>query len=650
MFRFARRLKTSSSARRSPSRRSRLGASPHLGVEALEDRSVPSSLVTPQLGSLAVADGGSKLAQIAVPSSAGASDPIQAKWLSLGGAQGFLGKAVTAELTAPDGFGRFEYFQGGSIYWTASTGADVVKGAILGKWGSLGWEKSLLGYPLTDELPMPNGIGRYNHFQNGTILWYPGLGTFLSFDRNEMLKVFARLGASGIVMSNDISTLQGWLADRVGVWMTEDVRNLASKVVNGDHANATYQFLDSLGNVKTIGLGNLHAGSSRTQLTELVNKWFLGIDEPMADVRYQAVTNIPLSSNGFNYYDVNQGALGDCWLLASLAATAARAPSALQTMFIYNGTNIVNGATVDVWTVRFFRSGVPEYITVDTELPAGGHYYDNITHANLNGTVSTELWVALAEKAYAQTNHSGWIGSDNKGVNSYAALMGGWPSFALSAITGLPSNPNAPFGHSVPINGSDLVSAWNNGQLIVLDSAPAYLLVSARIVPAHAYAVVGYDASTKLFKVFNPWGIKLTIPGFSNNYSCYDLFTANAAFLVQNFSGETFAGAVLRTTGGVQVAGSAGRLLGMLPVPSNASPGQPQTTTEQTPLALARETSTGHLDAVFSSLCCPLQGHVKMAAQRVAGEGQSDWEASDLLFAHDPVLLGSLDGEVAQSA
>ena len=49
------------------------------------------------------------------------------------------------------------------------------------------------------------------------------------------------------------------------------VQVLAGDVVNGNPANATYQ---------GQALGNLAVGSSATQLTNLINKWFFGTDHP----------------------------------------------------------------------------------------------------------------------------------------------------------------------------------------------------------------------------------------------------------------------------------------------------------------------------------------------------------------------------------
>ena len=82
----------------------------------------------------------------------------------------------------PDGVGRYNHFSrpgGASIYWTPSTGAHAIYGAIRAHWAALGWERGPLGYPTTDELGTPDGVGRYNHFTGsggGSIYWTPQLG------------------------------------------------------------------------------------------------------------------------------------------------------------------------------------------------------------------------------------------------------------------------------------------------------------------------------------------------------------------------------------------------------------------------------------------------------------------------------------------
>ena len=92
----------------------------------------------------------------AVQSSAGAYEvhgAIRDKYLALGAEASILGYPRTDESGTPDGVGRFNHFQGGSIYWTPGTSAHEVHGLIRGLWSSLGWETNpQLGYPVSDEL------------------------------------------------------------------------------------------------------------------------------------------------------------------------------------------------------------------------------------------------------------------------------------------------------------------------------------------------------------------------------------------------------------------------------------------------------------------------------------------------------------------
>jgi uncharacterized protein with LGFP repeats len=94
---------------------------------------------------------------------------IRVKWARSGGVRSFLGYPVTDETGTPDGVGRFNHFQGGSIYWTPETGAQEVHGDIRERWASMGWERSRLGYPTSDERSWERG--RLSDFQGGSILW-----------------------------------------------------------------------------------------------------------------------------------------------------------------------------------------------------------------------------------------------------------------------------------------------------------------------------------------------------------------------------------------------------------------------------------------------------------------------------------------------
>lgn len=98
---------------------------------------------------------------------------IRDKWGDLGWENTALGYPTTDELKTPDGVGRFNHFQGGSIYWSPNTDAHQIWGGIRDKWAAQGWETGPLGYPTTDELTTPDGKGKYNHFQGGSIYYSP---------------------------------------------------------------------------------------------------------------------------------------------------------------------------------------------------------------------------------------------------------------------------------------------------------------------------------------------------------------------------------------------------------------------------------------------------------------------------------------------
>ncbi|MEJ2890242.1 N-acetylmuramoyl-L-alanine amidase [Actinomycetospora aeridis] len=82
---------------------------------------------------------------------------IGSRYDALGAAGSALALPRSDELGAPDGRGRYNLFQSGSIYWTPQTGAWPVRGPILTKWGQLGYERSSLGYPKGDQRAVAGG-------------------------------------------------------------------------------------------------------------------------------------------------------------------------------------------------------------------------------------------------------------------------------------------------------------------------------------------------------------------------------------------------------------------------------------------------------------------------------------------------------------
>lgn len=100
---------------------------------------------------------------------------ILVKYTELDREKGPLGCPLNIELDNPDGHGKRQEFAGGTIYWSAASGAHPVWGAIGSKWGALGWEGGKLGYPVDDERTNPDGAGKRQQFQGGTVYWHPTL-------------------------------------------------------------------------------------------------------------------------------------------------------------------------------------------------------------------------------------------------------------------------------------------------------------------------------------------------------------------------------------------------------------------------------------------------------------------------------------------
>lgn len=94
-------------------------------------------------------------------------------WSSQGGQYGFLGLPTTGENPIRNG-GVYQNFQGGTLYWSPPTGAHSVSGDFLRFFAGQGYENGYLGYPLTQEVPIRNGV--FQVYQGGVLYWSPGAG------------------------------------------------------------------------------------------------------------------------------------------------------------------------------------------------------------------------------------------------------------------------------------------------------------------------------------------------------------------------------------------------------------------------------------------------------------------------------------------
>lgn len=327
-----------------------------------------------------------------------------------------------------------------------------------------------------------------------------------NLNRQDMIDIFRNAQDAGVIDANEVLDLRAIVSNASRFNIQDHVRVLSNKIVNGSVANQKFQGQT---------LGNLYAGSSATQLENLIRKWFLGSDRPQttsSSYTYREASG-SLFQNGISGNDIQQGAIGDCYYLATLSSIAMEKPSYIQNMFIDNSDG--------TFTVRFYNNGVADYVTVDKYLAttsSGALAYAQVGGAYNN--TSNELWVALAEKAYAQLAESGWSRGTGA-TNSYAAINGGWMDDVIKQVTNLATSWNNP----AYMLKQDLINLVNSNKILTAGfvSGGDY-----GVFDSHAYTVSAYNSSTDRFHLRNPWG-------YSDAYVSWEqLMSLDANFIWSN--------------------------------------------------------------------------------------------------------------------
>ncbi|APT93399.1 hypothetical protein CPHO_11445 [Corynebacterium phocae] len=91
-------------------------------------------------------------------------------------ASGVIGHCLNNEFDVAGG--KQEDFAAGTAYWKPDLGAFTLFGAINARYAEVGGPNSWLGFPKTNEQVTPDGIGRYVHFEHGSIYWSPETGAW----------------------------------------------------------------------------------------------------------------------------------------------------------------------------------------------------------------------------------------------------------------------------------------------------------------------------------------------------------------------------------------------------------------------------------------------------------------------------------------
>jgi len=325
------------------------------------------------------------------------------------------------------------------------------------------------------------------------------------------VQILQDVSSQGAVTSSefaDLQTIAVNLENQNGISSSTYVASLFYQLVEGSGANATWNG----GSAQSSVLGNLAAGTTSTQLNELIGKWFLGADlpdptgssdssQPTINPTYQdyGTTKLFGLSGSPQIPDVAQGYDGDCELCSGMIELVENHSGLINSMFVNDG----NG----VYGVRFYVNGKETWVTVNSELPAyqGAMLYNDGLIGNNQG-----LWASLVEKAYAELSANGNIG--HAAVNSYNNISA---DTAFDVLTNLTNASNVEYLPSSSANWQSykniVIEALQAGNDVILETgANAQDTTNSAgqtlLVGDHAFAVVGYDAASGNFIVRNPWG------------------------------------------------------------------------------------------------------------------------------------------------
>ncbi|MBM4781650.1 MAG: hypothetical protein GQE15_28570 [Archangiaceae bacterium] len=205
----------------------------------------------------------------------------------------------------------------------------------------------------------------------------------------------------------------------------------------------------------------------------------------------------PLFVNEPTPGDVRQGAIGNCYFPAAMAAVAHTSPAALKDMIKQNADG--------TYTVRFYENGNksrPVEVKVDGDLYVrsfGGPIYGG----SLGGPTTKdqmELWVPLIEKAYAQWKGSyDTIGNGGSAGRVMSEVLGRSQSYewvSAGSEQRLFDRIQRDIARGVP------VAAGTHGT----DQSARY--TNTGVYANHAYSVLGVEEKNgeKFVKLRNPWG------------------------------------------------------------------------------------------------------------------------------------------------
>ncbi|MBY0534961.1 MAG: hypothetical protein K2P88_03845 [Chitinophagaceae bacterium] len=137
------------------------------------------------------------------------SGEITVKWGELGYESGIMGFPAGDLVNTPNRTGKFQVFDNGTLYFSPTTGAHFIRGEIRNEWLKRGAENSaMLGFPKTDELEIfENGYTRYQQFEKGSLFF--SLSEGVAFVNNPNQTQAPDLGSQFRTVEIEVTSIYG---------------------------------------------------------------------------------------------------------------------------------------------------------------------------------------------------------------------------------------------------------------------------------------------------------------------------------------------------------------------------------------------------------------------------------------------------------
>lgn len=224
------------------------------------------------------------------------------------------------------------------------------------------------------------------------------------------------------------------------------------------------------------------------------------LDRPITWLRPKEICDDPqLFVEGYSRFDVQQGELGDCWLLAAVANLTLHRKLFFQ---VVPDDQSFDEEYAGVFHFRFWQYGRWVDVVIDDRLPT---YRGKLVF--LHSSEQSEFWSALLEKAYAKLH------------GSYEALKGGSTCEAMEDFTGGVTEMYD-VAELPPNFYTILLKAYERNSLSGCSIEPDPNILEAEtpvgLIRGHAYSITkvkyvdietpGRSGKIPLLRLRNPWG------------------------------------------------------------------------------------------------------------------------------------------------